>query len=102
MIYMFANLACHSILFMSFADTVNELPALDYSMECASFYGQLKAWDSRSVLGYDGLPIQPYSAFGQVGEHNGTRMMTGLLKCIYFTSLWRLISIYAGIIPAQL
>lgn len=59
MIYMFANLACKSILFGSFADAVNELLALDYSMECASYYGQLKEWDPRSVLGYDGSPIQP-------------------------------------------
>jgi hypothetical protein len=84
MIYMFANLACKSILFGSFADAVNELLALDYSMECASYYGQLKEWDSRSVLGYDGSPIQPYSAFGKVGEHNGIKMTAGLLKCLFY------------------
>jgi hypothetical protein len=84
MIYMFVNLACKSILFGSFADMVNEMLALDYSMECASYYGELKEWDSRSVLGDDRSPIQPYSAFGQVGEHNGMRLTTGLLKCLFY------------------
>jgi hypothetical protein len=49
MIYMFANLACKSILFGSFADTVNELLAVDYSMECASYYGQLKACGTQDL-----------------------------------------------------
>jgi hypothetical protein len=44
MIYVFANLACKLILFGSFADLqlVNVLLALDYSMECASYYGKHK------------------------------------------------------------
>jgi 3'-5' exonuclease len=84
MMYMFVNLACKSILFGSFADMVNELFAIDYSMECASYYGELKEWDPRSVMGHDGSPIQPYSAFGQVGEHNGMRLTTGLLKSLFY------------------
>ena len=80
MMYSFANLVCSQVMFGTFVTMVNKLQKVQCTYETVSYYDALMEWQGESVVGYDGTPKTPYSAFGQAGANSGMLMTTRLLK----------------------
>ena len=86
------------VLFSAFTKCVNDLQWQYYYEQCNAYYYLINKWldrfdiiDDRKPLnkfpigcdGYKGDSVEPYSAFGEVGYHNGILMTENLARNIF-------------------